>query len=100
MLIAAVVLGLLKARFVLRRAARRTIQHITSRGDGRCLGGFLSWKTWLLVIAMIALGRLLRSELVPIPLAWIGLLYAAVGVAMIAGSIPLWIAWQKTGTSP
>ena len=91
----AVILGLFKARFALRNAARRTIHHITSRGDGRCLGGFLSWRTWLVVIAMMVLGRLLRADFMPIPIAWVGLLYAVVGVALVSASVWLWTAWHQ-----
>ena len=57
----AIVAGLLKARFVLRRTAGRAIERIRTRGDGRCLGGFLSWQSWLFVLLMMGAGRLLRS---------------------------------------
>ena len=43
----AVAAGLAKTWLVLNRAARRMVERIRLRGDGRCLGGFLSVRTWL-----------------------------------------------------
>ncbi|MDM7917124.1 MAG: hypothetical protein ACE15D_10055 [Candidatus Eisenbacteria bacterium] len=84
--------GLLKARFVLKRAGAKTVTRIERRGDGRCLGGFLSWRSWLLVLSMIALGRLLRAS--PLPSLWRGAIYLAIGVALSAASLPIWSAWR------
>jgi uncharacterized membrane protein len=87
-LLLALAAGALKARYVLDRTARRTTARIESRGDGRCLGGFLSWKSWLLVAAMILLGRLLRAS--PLPLLARGGIYAAIGSALLIASRTLW----------
>jgi hypothetical protein len=65
LLLAAVIVGLLKGRYLLAKTAARTIQRIRQRGDGRCLGGFLSWRSWLFVLAMMAFGRILRAGWVP-----------------------------------
>jgi hypothetical protein len=89
-LIVAVVLGWLKARLILDRTARRTIRRIEARGDGRCLGGFLSWKSWLLVFCMIFLGRALRHS--SLPLIWRGGIYAAIGTALLVASR---LPWQE-----
>ena len=88
--------GGLKAWFALDRAARRVIDRIVQRGDGQCIGGFFSWRTWLLVILMAVSGRLLRS--LPLPLALMGLLYTAVGTALILASRNIWWAWHRAGT--
>jgi hypothetical protein len=97
-LILAILVGLAKERFVLRRTARRIAERIERRGDGRCIGGFLSWKSWILVLAMMALGRLLRaSPLSPIAR---GAIYAAVGAALAAASVWLWRRWRWPGESP
>ena len=82
--------GSLKGRFVLRRLAERNAARVIRRGDGHCLGGFLSVKTWLLVAVMMASGILLRRSGVPHPI--LGVLYAAIGTALMAGSVPLWKA--------
>jgi len=89
----AVAAGALKARFVLRRSARRIIDRIRERGDGRCLGGFLSPKSWLLVFFMMASGRLLRSS--PLPLSVLGAIYLMIGSALFLSSLYFWSAWRN-----
>jgi len=91
LLAAAVGGGWLKARFVLRRAARRSIERIRARGDGRCLGGFLPLWGWGLVLVMMGLGFALRHGLLPHP--FVGLIYVAIGTALLTGSISFWRAW-------
>jgi len=86
--LAAVAIGVAKSRWILDRAAARMATRIAERGDGRCIGGFLSWKTWLLVALMSGSGRLLRF-LVGAN-GFIGLLYLAVGVALVRSSRVLW----------
>ncbi len=89
----AVAVGLLKEHFVLRRAAERTIERIIARGDGRCLGGFLSLRSWGFVILMVAAGRLLRGS--PMPRVVVGVVYLAVGTALFVGARRLWFAWYR-----
>jgi hypothetical protein len=86
-------LGLVKAALVIRPMARRNAQRILARGDGRCFGGFLSWKSWLFVLAMMAFGALLRASPVPRPV--LGVLYVAIGVALLTGSTPLWRTFAR-----
>lgn len=85
--------GCIKARFVLRRSAQRIIARIKSRGDGRCIGGFLSWRTWLLVALMVIGGRVLRRGL--LPEAVVGLIYVLVGTALLLAAAQLWNAGLK-----
>ena len=92
LLAVAAVVGLLKARFVLGRAARRTIERIRSRGDGRCIGGFFSLRTWAIVALMAGAGRVLRGGLIPLPV--VGFVYAAVGTALLLAARQLWRAWS------
>lgn len=93
-LVCAAAAGILKALFVLGRTANRAIDRILVRGDGRCLGGFFSWKTWLFVLLMVTLGRLLRSNGVT-PLL-IGFIYTAVGTALLVASRHFWMAWRRS----
>jgi hypothetical protein len=90
----AVAAGFAKARFVLDRPARRIVSRIEERGDSRCLGGFLSWRSWILVALMMALGRLLRESPLPIPAR--GAIYAVIGVALLAASLRVWAGWRKS----
>jgi hypothetical protein len=88
----AAIVGALKARFFLDKTARRIVRRIAERGDGRCVGGFLSWRSWLLVAAMVLLGRLLRMS--PLPVAWRGAIYFAIGAALMIASRAAWSAWR------
>ncbi len=86
-------LGLFKGKFVLTKSASRNVHRIRCRPEGRyCLGGFMTWKAWLLVAGMIMLGRLLRMSPLPPLLVW-GI-YSAIGAALLMGSLHLWKAWM------
>lgn len=89
--------GLLKGRFVLDRAAARITDRIAARGDGRCAGGFLSWRSWLLVALMSGAGRILRGSLVS--QAVVGPLYAAIGAGLLFSSRIAWKQWRAAAHS-
>jgi hypothetical protein len=89
--------GLFKGRFVLDRAAGRIADRIEARGDGRCAGGFLSWRSWLLVALMSAAGRFLRSGL--LSHAVVGPLYAAIGAGLLFSSRVAWRRWHAFARS-
>jgi hypothetical protein len=91
---AAIGIGVLKSRYVLDRAAHRIVARIRTRGDGRCLGGFLSLRSWALVVLMVALGRLVRGA--PVAASILGLLYIAVGTALVLSSRISWWARRET----
>ncbi len=80
--------GLAKAWFVIRPAAHRNASRIIERGDGQCLGGFLSWRSWAFAAGMMLLGSALRHS--PMPRSVLGVLYVAIGAALLAGALPLW----------
>ena len=90
---AAVCLGIGKSFLVLERAAQSFTSRIQLRGEGKCVGGFLSVKGWALVGCMILLGRLLRSVGIPRPI--LGLVYAGVGLGMLLSSRMFWRAWLR-----
>ncbi len=90
LLLGAALLGLIKARLVLEPVARRAAERIAARGDGRCLGGFLSVPSWVMVALMVLGGRALRAWV--IPMAWAGLLYVLVGFALLVASRVQWRA--------
>jgi hypothetical protein len=83
--------GAFKTWLVLDRTAGRIVERIRARGDGRCIGGFVPLKTYLLIGLMAAAGRLLRGGLVSEHV--IGLIYAAVGAALLFGARNFWRAW-------
>jgi hypothetical protein len=86
--------GMVKGRLVIRKMADWNTARIIARGDGRCLGGFLAPKTWLLVTVMMGSGIILRRSGVPRPI--LGVLYTAVGTGLLIGGQQLWKAWRET----
>lgn len=85
-----VAVGLLKSRFMLDRSANRIAERIKKRGDGRCIGGFLSWGTWGFVLLMMIGGRLLRTGL--LPHFEVGLVYTAIGSGLLLSARVFWLA--------
>ena len=90
MMVLAMCIGLGKSLLILDRAAHRSANRIQRRGEGKCVGGFLSFKGWAMVGGMMFLGRFLRS--VSIPLQLLGLLYAGVGIGLLVSSRIFWQA--------
>lgn len=87
---AALVAGAAKGHWVLARSAKRNLARILARGEGRCLFGFLSLRSWAFVVLMMALGRTLRHSTATSPA--VGPIYLAVGVALLVGSLEIWRA--------
>jgi hypothetical protein len=90
-LAAGLALGLVKARLVLGRVAGNNARRIVAAGEGRCVGGYLSWPAWLLVLAMMLFGATLRS--LPLPRLWLGMVYVTAGAGLLAGSSVSWRRW-------
>ena len=98
LLLGGVGLGVLKSRLLLDRTARKITVRIAERGEGRCAGSFLSFRSWALVAVMILAGRFLRGG--ALPTAAVGILYAAVGTGLLFSSRVAWKTWQDHGVSP
>ncbi len=77
-------IGIAKGFMVLDRVADRNIGHILNRPRGRCLGGLYPWRTWLMIAAMVLLGRFLRHSSLSRDI--LGLVYSAIGVGLIFSS--------------
>ncbi len=93
-LLGAAAVGLAKGFKVMRPAARKGADRIAGRGDGRCLGGFISVKTWVLVLAMGVMGKYLRSA--HLPHWFLGFVLGGVGSALLLGSIVYWRAFAAS----
>jgi len=79
-----VLLGLLKGKLVLDRVAARNIEHIMSRPAGSCLGGLYPWRTWIMIAAMVLLGRFLRHSTISRDI--LGVIYSAIGTGLVFSS--------------
>jgi hypothetical protein len=87
-------LGTAKTFFILDRVARKNVKRIKEFEDKVCFGSVYSLKTWFLVAAMIVLGRSLRTTVLPGEI--VGLIYTAVGWALMLSSRLMWIEWYRT----
>lgn len=88
--------GWLKGRYLLAGRAAANARRIVAAGENRCLGGVFEWSAWVIVLAMIGLGYLLRHS--DVPRLWIGVIYVAVGSALILASVGTWRHWRALGS--
>lgn len=91
-------IGTIKSLLVLDRSARKNIGRILACKEGMCLGAVYSAKMWGLILVMIVGGRLLWA-FGPATIA--GLVYLAIGWALLLSSRVIWQQWQafcRTGT--
>lgn len=87
------VLGTLKAVFMLEPSAKKNIKRILEGGNEKCLGAVYSWKTWLLVFLMMGMGCLLRNS--TLPKEFLGLFYVSIGWGLLFASRKCWFAWRQ-----
>ena len=71
----------------------RAVGRIALLSDKTCLGAVFSWKTWGLIFLMASFGMTLR--LVVTPGLIVGLVYLAVGWALLLSSRLGWVAWFR-----
>ncbi len=92
--IPAVLVGMAKGHFLLDRVSRRSILRIVDRGPEAPVWSFYGVKTWLLVGVMMGSGIGLRLlfNTEHWSFFYLGLLYVAVGVALVLASRRMWAA--------
>lgn len=108
-LAAALVLGVLKARYLLDRVARKAITRIRVRGRASYFG-FFSWRSWLLIAVMMGGGMILRRLVVApgvVGAGIMGALYIGIGTALLIADRIFWTAvveesrgTAETGVAP
>jgi hypothetical protein len=90
----AVVIGLIKARFILIKYANKAVARIQLRGHA-CFFGFFAPTSWLFVLVMMGGGMLLRHSAL-VDYTWgrvaLSVLYIAVGTALLIADRIFWIA--------
>ena len=90
----AVAIGLVKARLILIRYAKKAARRIRTRGHA-CFFGFFAPSSWLFIIVMMGGGMMLRRT--PLVDFWwgrtfLGILYVAVGTALLIADVVFWRA--------
>jgi len=90
----AIVIGIVKARYILIRYAGKAVARIRRRGRA-CFFGFFSPRSWLFVVVMMGGGILLRHSAL-VDYSWgrvcLATLYIAVGTALAIADRIFWIA--------
>ncbi len=71
------------------RIVDKNLGRLPTRGK-RCLFGFISWKSYLIVVVMVAMGIGLRHS--AIPKHWLAMVYIAIGGALALSSLRYWRA--------
>ena len=51
----------------------------------RCIFSFITWKSYIIIAVMVAMGTLLRNS--PIPKPYLSILYIGIGLALILSSV-------------
>ncbi len=85
--------GTIKSYFILDRSARSGLDRIRNFSDNTCIGAVYSWKTWLVVLAMMVFGMLLRN--LSLPLLIIGTICVSIGWSLMFSSRHAWKEWAN-----
>lgn len=81
----ALVCGLVIHHFGFLRIVDRNLDRILPMDGRRCIFSFMPWKSYVLIVTMVALGTLLRHS--SIPKLYLSVLYGGIGTALILSSI-------------
>ncbi len=87
----AFVVGTVKSFFILDEIARRNVQRLQSFSGPMFVGRMFAVRTWIIIVVMIILGRLLRLPGVAPELS--GFFSLAVGWGLFVASRLSWQAW-------
>ncbi|NOY52789.1 MAG: hypothetical protein GXP58_04125 [Deltaproteobacteria bacterium] len=74
--------------FGLTRIVNRNLGRILPVRDKRCLFSFQPWKSYIIILIMIAMGVTLRHSSFPKP--YLAVIYMAMGAALILSSTRYW----------
>lgn len=89
-----VILGVTKSCLVFDRAAAAIIRRIRQKPALTCLGGLFSVRNWMLIAAMMLLGKTISW--LPLAMEWKGLVSVLVGSGLAYSSRMMWAAWKLT----
>ena len=80
-----VVLALLVHHFGFLKIVDRNLKRIILMNEKKCLFAFIPWKSYLIIVVMIAMGAALRHSV--IPKEDLAILYIGIGLALILSSV-------------
>lgn len=79
------VMALLVHHFGFLKIVNKNIDRILPMVDKKCLFSFITWKSYMMIIVMIAMGTSLRHSSIPKP--YLAILYTGIGLALILSSL-------------
>ncbi len=82
---AGIVLGLSVHHFAFLKIVDTNLKRLLQMNGMRCLFSFIPWKSYLVIVAMIAMGAVLRHSI--IPKKNLAILYIGIGLALILSSV-------------
>lgn len=92
---AGLALALLLHRFMLARIARRNMDRICTYAEKGCVFAFQAWRSYLMILVMIAVGSFLRHTMISREI--LALLYTAMGGALILSSLAYFFLFWRVG---
>jgi len=93
--ISGIVLALIVHRFGFSRIAAKNIDRIRQFSEKGCIFAFQAWKSYLIIVIMVALGLLLRHS--PLPKQYLAVVYLAVGGALFLASFHYYALLWRVG---
>jgi len=85
---AGIAAALVISRFGFLKIVDKNVRRILLMEGKRCAFSFMSWKSYLLVVLMVALGITLRHS--PVPKSYLSILYTGIGLALVLSSVRYW----------
>ena len=82
---AGVLLALLAHHFGFLKIVDGNLKRILPMNERTCVFAFIPWKSYLIIVAMIAVGAILRHS--AIPKHYLAILYIGIGMALILSSV-------------
>jgi len=86
-------LAMILKKIMLDRIARRNMHRICSYAERGCFFAFQAWRSYLMILLMIALGSFLRHT--AIPREFLAVLYTAMGGALILSSLAYFFLYYR-----
>jgi hypothetical protein len=80
-----ILLALLVHHFGFLKIVDKNLNRILQMNGKKCLFSFIPWKSYLIIMAMVAMGALLRHSMVP--KKDLAILYIGIGLALILSSV-------------
>ena len=80
-----VVVALLVHHFGFLKLVDKNIERILSMVEKKCVFSFITWKSYMIIIVMVAIGTLLRHS--AIPHQYLAILYTGIGLALMLSSL-------------